>query len=493
MSTENGTSRQQEVEGATADLLSRLRAARTDFESFLRYVWSNDANLELADFHLEAIETYPDMRIKFSYWEAARGHGKSLITTAFATFMLGQDVNHRIKIICANDKEARKRLFEIKDQIENNPLVTLTFPHLRKPVGGEWNKSRVVLDRDISMKDPSLEAMGVMSGSLGSRATVIIVDDIVDMRNSILQPQLREHVRQKFFGEIIPLLEPEGILRAVGTPWTLFDVNAIMKEKFHLIGPHAVGNAQDKFAPIWPYKFAREHLVQIHDDALGPAEYARAYLCQALTKDTVPIQASWIKFYDAKLLGDPNQLFGMNIYDLAIEQSAKNDYFAFVSLLWCQKRNFIFVADAWMDRLSFRNQARAVVDNARIWLPQEVVIEKGGYQGSLQSYLEEEAEVPMQIWPFRNRGRSKERRVVEASPWFEKGKIFFHPKFHPKKNPDIMVTAPIIPQTISFPYDKFDDLIDCLCMGVLTITEMMPELFEKDEAPDESDISLTLI
>lgn len=475
---------------AGALLQKRIIAARTDFAAFIKYVWANGTNFQLADFHLEAISAYSNPALKFCYWEAPRGHAKSLITVAFVVWSLGQDINHRIKILCANDKEAGKRLNEIKLQIERNPLLRLCFPHLKPPTGknAEWNKSTVLLDRDLIQKDPTIEAMGIMTGALGSRATLIVADDIVDMRNSILQPELKKHVQQKLFGEIIPLLEPEGRFIAVGTPWTLSDANAMMKENpgFYVIGPHKVGNGKDEsdpdcdmFEPIWPFKMPREELIRMHT-TLGPAEYARAYRCRALTADTVPIQQQWIQYYTAQLIGDPDDHHCLTVYDLAIEQTTKNDYFATVTMLWDKKRSYVFVVDAEMKRCSFRTQAKDVVTTARKWTPNDIVIEHGGYQGSLASYLAEETNHALPIWPFRTRGRSKERRATEASPWFERMRVFFHPKFDPLTNPDINLTCPIIQQIVSFPFDKFDDLIDCVVMGLLVITEQAPHTLEAE-------------
>jgi phage terminase large subunit-like protein len=465
-----------------ARLLQNIKKSRTCFKTFIETVWANEPEFKLAAFHLDAIKVYTDPNEKFVYWEAARGHFKSGLTMAYAVWELGRDTNHRIKIICANDKEARKRLYEIKEQIKKNQMLKLVFPELEPDPEGEWNKSRIFVKRSITMKDPSIEAMGVMSGSLGSRATIIIFDDIVDMRNAILQPQLREHVRQKVFGEIVPLLEPEGVIRAVGTPWTLVDVNAIMKESagWKLVGPHRVpDNDNGQLVSIWPYKFAASGLDQLLQ-ILGPAEFARAYRCRALTGDTVPIQGQWIKFYNAQILGDPFQLFCLNVYDLAIGQDSDHDYFAWAVLLWCQKRNYVFVADAGHKRLTFAAQSKKVVSQAKLWHPQEIVIEHGGYQGALSSYLEEDAKRMLQIWPFRTRGRSKERRMVEASPWFEKGRVFFHPKLDPRKNPDVHTNGDAIGEITSFPFGKHDDISDAIVMGLLTITEMDPNAILED-------------
>jgi len=927
---QNNLTREQKLEYSTAQLMTKVRQARTDFKAFIMNVWSTDPTLELADFHDEAIGIYPNTKYKYTYWEAPRGGAKSLITTAFVAWRLGRDPNERIKIICANDKEARKRLYEIKVQMETNIRLQLCFPHLKKPKNAaEWNKSRIIVERDIASKDPSVEAMGIMSGALGSRATLIVLDDIVDLRNSVLNPKLKDQVIQKLRGEIIPLLEPEGIVRSCGTPWTLClypqtdvytknglkkveelkptdkiwvsegkfqepkgivsrhhrgklvnlyiegvkepllvtpehriptsrgdiyakeittddwvcwpgkgeeldsdelvklgpqpirkkhntakkmsnpggtkgitkeifeeaikktgsayqaakalgysaghgstlatsfglqcsvlgdlqckklmlvskkfwwavglwiaegtvareeaywylgknetekkyadriknvaktrilcsarikkhhgsycvvissavlsrwlkenfghgaankklpywidrlpfkllcaliqgiidgdgyiqkgrqtvttvskdlayglqrvcaahgistyiwnrtrknvyiegrkiknikpeyninfnlhagealnlkprqklkkddihsnskprakfvkprlwkkikriettpyngvvydlqtstgyfatntiivhnsDSNAIMKESsgWKTIGPHHCGTVietdskdisdrfVDKFTPIWPYKFDRQALIDLHE-ILGPAEYARAYLCQALTGDTVPIQGQWIKYYNAHVLGDPFQMQCLNIYDLAIEQTDKNDYFACVTILFDEKRKYVFVVDAWHERITFRNQAKAVIKEARNWTPQDIVIENGGYQGALASYLREDTKIPLPVYPFHNRGRSKERRTIEAQPFFEKGLVWFHPKFHPTRNPDYAMKVPLIGEVTSFPFDKHDDLHDALIMGLLTILECNPDMFgseDEDEMPFELGESMSM-
>jgi phage terminase large subunit-like protein len=493
----NDNSQQSQViaKAAIARVLQNVRQARTDFKTFVEKIWANDEDFKLAPFHEEAIEAYTNPAHRFVYWEAHRGSGKSLITSAFVVWSLGQDANHRIKLICANDKEARKRLFEIKEQIEKNPLVPLVFPHLKRPKGGVWNKGAIVIERENIMRDPSIEALGVMSGALGSRSTLIVLDDVVDLRNSVLQPLLKEAVRQKVFGEIVPLLEKEGRFLAVGTPWTLTDVNAIMKESdgFHLIGPHPVGDGKDLYAPIWDYKFTRAALKQLRD-IQGPAEYARAYLCQALTKDTVPIQPQWIKFYDAHLIGDPYDLFCIQTYDLALEQSKTNDWFANLTVLWDKKRNYIFVTDGKHDRISFDGQVDSVIGNAKLWNPQEVVIEKGGYQGALASHLEARTDVALPIWQFSTKGRSKERRLMEVTPLIEKGRVFFHPKFDPRSNPDIAHTAPIIEELISFPFGKWDDFVDCLSMALLTIIEMAPDINQQTgEEEKQEDVKMTIV
>lgn len=473
---------------AVASLIAKVRRARTDLAEFIRLVWWNTDAYPMAPFHLEWCAAL--QRHRFLFLEGPRNHAKTLCATAFVTHMLGRNPNTRVKLVAANDKEARKRLYEIKQHITQNPLLKMTFPNLRPQPGGDWNKSRIVVERSVKSRDPSIESIGVMSGSLGSRADVIVLDDAVDMRNSILQPQLREQVKQKVLGELLPTLEPNGRLVVLSTPWSLVDINAILRKASgaHVIST-PVGTDADPFAPIWPERWPRERLVEVFQ-RFGPAEYDRAYRCRALSTDTVPIQPQWIKYYDAMLLGDPSQHFCVQAYDLAISQARGADYFACVTILWDEKRNLFFVADAWQGKLTFDEQARAVVEQAIEWKPDRIVIEKGGYQGALQSYLVERAPRPLPVWPFSPRGRSKERRVVEVTPLLEQGRVFFHPNLDPQRNPQAAVRGDIVSQLLSFPLGAHDDLVDATAMAISSIRELIPSGRQDEEDGFSTDGSI---
>ena len=141
------------LEASTALVMRKARRARTDPAAFIEFVWANSSDFRLADFHHAALEVLADERNKFVYWEAARGHAKSLIVGALVCWWVGLNPNHKVKLVCANDKEARKRLYEVKQNIEKNPMLRLTFPDLRRDDSGDWNKSRMIVKREQRLPD----------------------------------------------------------------------------------------------------------------------------------------------------------------------------------------------------------------------------------------------------------------------------------------------------------------------------------------------------
>lgn len=406
--------------------------------------------------------------------EAPRGHGKSnILSEAMPIYELGRDPNLRIKLISQSDDKAKDHIFAIRQHFANNPLLKLAFPDMKLDPDAEESKKKLTVLRPARSKDPSIEAAGVLSSATGGRADLLIFDDIVDMRNSILQPQLKEMVKQKVLAEWMPTLAANGRVWVVNTPWTTSDICAYLKQApgFQLVST-PVGTPDDPFEPIWPEKWPREKLMDFHQ-TYGPVDYDRAYRCIALSADVVPIQPAWIRYYDAEMLGDPWQHVCLQSYDLAISLSKHADYFAGVTLLYDETRNLIFVVDAWQDRLTLADQARRLMEEAEIWQPSRVVFEKVGYQGAFGQYLAQHAKVPLPVWPFQPRG-NKGRRLVEVTPLFQDARVFFHPNLNPQWNPSVNLRGDVVGQLLSFPVGAHDDLVDALVQGIIALREAYP-------------------
>ena len=458
MTNDNDDIRRARMEIAAATLLSRARRARVNRAEFFEFTWADRHGrpAKLADFHrlwLAALD-----RGQRTFIAAPRGHWKTgLLSAAMPLYELGRNNNLRIKLIAQSDGKAKERLFEIRQHLANNTLLKLVFPDLKLNPEAEESKSKITVMRSSRSKDASIEAVGVTSAATGSRADLMILDDVVDMKNSILQPQLKEAVKQKVLGEWIPTLEPDGRLWVVNTPWTTSDICAYLQSlpSFDVV-PTPVGTDDDPFAPIWPEVWNRESLQKTYQE-IGPVEYDRAYRLIALSQDAMPIQASWIKYYDAETLGDPWQLYCVQSYDLALSLGKRADYFAGVTLLYSEEKNLIFVVDAWRNRLSLQDQAKAVVESAAQWMPARVIVESGGYQGAFAQYLNEVAKVPLPVWPHKVRG-SKARRLLDITPLFQDGRVLFKPDLNPQRNPTIGQRGDVIGELLGFPMGAHDDL-----------------------------------
>jgi len=450
---------------SAANLALRAQAARNDPAAFLEFAWRTPEGepIQLAYFHREWIHL-ATRRQRFLV-KASKGLGKTSLLLGLAMWEIGRNHNIRIKIACATDSNARKRVFELLENIRNNPLIKLVFPDLRLSETGEKNKLRFTVDRTGNFKDATVEAAGILTSVGGDRSDLLIADDIVDYKNCIFYPALRETVKQKFSSEWLGTLEPRGRVWYIANPMHRSDVTSYLSQ-----APgwtiHTVFNGlgDDPYQPVWPEKQSREFLIQKAAE-LGTTEYNRAYRGFTLDADLITIKPEWIQFYTPDLLGDPYKLVCVQAYDLALAQKKKSDFFAHVSLLYDPKRNFVFVADAFHTKLSFPDQCKKVVELHDRWRPEQIGIESVGYQDSLAQSINERAAVPLPIVPMRPHG-SKERRLAECVPVFENKRLFFNPRLDAVRDPRVLERGDIIAELLDFPMGTHDDMVDAFAYGV---------------------------
>ena len=168
-------------------------------------------------------------RKKFAGVLAPWGHGKSLqMSIATPLYELGMNPNLRIKIVTNTPEFAQARLQACQEYILRSPEYQRIFPHIRSSKPGDWNKHKLVVERDSYSPDGSVEAYGILQTATGGRADLLIFDDIVDLNNAILSPAMRPKVIEAFHNVWLPRLEPGGFAIYIATRWHLEDVTGVL-------------------------------------------------------------------------------------------------------------------------------------------------------------------------------------------------------------------------------------------------------------------------
>src|SRR5262249_35722808 len=148
--------------------------------------------------------------------ELPRDHGKSVQICLRVLWELGRRPALRIKIVCASEALAAERSRFLRDAIRRNRRVTMTFPALQP--AEPWTVERFTVARPAEVIRPSVTALGVGAASTGTRADLLICDDIVDVK-AIRSKAERERVKAFYKENLVNLLEPDGRLWNVFTPW----------------------------------------------------------------------------------------------------------------------------------------------------------------------------------------------------------------------------------------------------------------------------------
>jgi len=254
-----------------------LEACRACPNSFIEHVFTDPRTkrpFRQADIHRQwhaHIDAHPRALIL-----APREHGKTdQLAVGRVLWALGRDPDVRVKLVCEDDGTARKRLVAIRAHIERNERLHQVFPNLRKhPDLEDWGRIQFTVARRSMDKEPSVEAAGVMSSAVGGRADLLVFDDVVDLRNSIAQPSLREVVKETFYNVWLNLLVQDGRALYVATPWHADDLTAeLRKSSGWGVLEHPI---DESFTPVWPEAWSTERLEQ-RSREIGSLAFARGF------------------------------------------------------------------------------------------------------------------------------------------------------------------------------------------------------------------------
>ena len=85
------------------------------------------------------------------------------------------------------------------------------------------------MKRPAEVIGPSVAAFGIGPGATGTRADLLVCDDVVDVR-SLHSKAERDRVADYFANNLMNLLEPDGRFWGLFTPWHRDDLNARLKK-----------------------------------------------------------------------------------------------------------------------------------------------------------------------------------------------------------------------------------------------------------------------
>ena len=166
--------------------------------------------------------------------ELARGHLKTAWLCVYAVQLLLRNPNERLHIYSiTQDFVETTHLVTIKQHFET-PLLNKIFPDT-VPLREEWEvdvKNRLLMRREkvqgeIVMGD-QIQVYGVGNTITGKRATVQLFDDLID-KDTVRTIAQMEKTRQWFSGAM-PILEPGGIRKMIGTPYHYNDLYHVIEE-----------------------------------------------------------------------------------------------------------------------------------------------------------------------------------------------------------------------------------------------------------------------
>ena len=217
-----------------------LTALQDDFKLFLHALWQQ-LDLPSPTRAQYAIADYLQYGPKRLQIQAFRGVGKSWITGAFVLWTLFNNSEKKIMIISASKERADNMSIFLQKLIIETPWLN----HLQ-PKGDDARWSRISFDVACSPHQaPSVKSVGITGQLTGSRADLMILDDIEVPGNSMTE-LMREKLLQ-LCTEAESILTPKADSRIMflGTPQTTFTVYRKLAER--------------NYKPfVWPSRYPRD-------------------------------------------------------------------------------------------------------------------------------------------------------------------------------------------------------------------------------------------
>ncbi|MBL6934016.1 MAG: phage terminase large subunit [Alphaproteobacteria bacterium] len=233
---------------------------------------------------------------------AFRNSGKSTLVGLFCAWLLARDPDTRILILAADLALARKMVRNVKRVIETHPLTA----GLKPARADQWAADRFTVNRRAVLRDPSMLAKGVSSNLTGSRADVVICDD-VEVPNTCDTVPKRADLRARL-GEIDYVLVPGGLQLYVGTPHSYYSIYGhAPREEAGEDAPFLSGFRRLELPLLdghgesrWPERFATEKIEAIRRRS-GPNKFASQMMLRPVNISDSRLDPDQIRLYEDEL------------------------------------------------------------------------------------------------------------------------------------------------------------------------------------------------
>ena len=221
-----------------------------DFRNFLFICWKH-LNLPDPTPVQYDIATFLQNKPKRGVIEAFRGVGKSYITSAFVCHTLLLDPEYKVLVVSASKVRSDDFSTFTQRLIHEIPILQ----HLRSREGQRQSKVAFDVGPALASHSPSVKSVGITGQLAGSRADLIVADDVEVPNNSMTQSmrdKLSEAVK-----EFDAILKPNGAIIYLGTPQTEMSLYETLPERGYSVR-------------IWPSRFPTKEQKVRYGDKLAP-------------------------------------------------------------------------------------------------------------------------------------------------------------------------------------------------------------------------------
>jgi len=380
--------------------------------------------------------------------------------------------------------------------IESNDKLREVFPY--REIDGKvyglkqampWGSEQLTVKNNRMDGAPSIYAVGLEGSITGIRADLIIVDDLID-QNNVMTDSQRDKVNAFWDTVVIPTLNPDGRIFAIGTRYHAKDfytrlLEDIMYKDHTFMFPAIELDEKGDFKlgedgnPIsyWPERWPIEELLKIKE-RMGSLAFNSQFLCDPSGYAGQLFDPEVLQYYDPTR--DLMPIWGNLDFVMAVDPNIKedptSDNTAIVTCAVDRKNATVYVLDIFAKPLDFLGQIKEIqhygnkkqVTVGNYKCEPEIKISKIGieataYQRSLQQtgYM-----MWLPVVEIKQHNKVKEIRILGLQPHFESGRLRF-------PDQSLMKTSwwdGFHEEYCTFPKGRRDDRLDALeiLMGMVS-------------------------
>lgn len=394
-----------------------------------------------------------------------RGHLKSsLITIGWTLWRLVQNPNRTFGIFNETQDLAEAFLREIKDHLEG-PVIRKYWPKLtpEKERRTVWNRSAIIVNRELISRNPSIEAKSVQESTAGRHPDAMILDDPISDRTVQNEDQLAKS-KQKF-RELQALLDPpnerdpvKGTMIVIGTRWHWHDLYSFIMNELHDYYDVHVRRAIEGGRCIFPKKFSKETLAELRK-TMGEWVFSSQMMNEPVDSESALFSMELINRQTWK--GDKHEFLERipNRRYMTVDPAWAGDDATGIIVACMTEYAKIYVLDAIRSKLKPDDMLDQVVSLAQTWR-----VDKIGFEGviggqewlikNLQQRLDD-ARYNAPVIPLSHGNRSKDVRILGLQPELMAKRLYIH-----ESNEQLRT------ELLQYPRSGYRDLLDATEMMV---------------------------
>lgn len=238
--------------------LSAEEQLKGSFLLFLWYVWTRVLSLPVPTRIQKDIARFLEEGPRKRFIAAFRGVGKTFITGAYIVWRLWKEPNLKILVVSANETFAGK-VAGFVHQLINAIDIDTGEPVPWAELAARPGQRDSTLNFDVGLagpdKDPSVFALGINGQLPGTRADLILSDDVEVPTNSETEAQ-REKLEGRT-GEYAAILKPGGEVVYLGTFQSMQSIYRSLRSKGYAMR-------------LWPARYPLAEKLPLYEGTIAP-------------------------------------------------------------------------------------------------------------------------------------------------------------------------------------------------------------------------------